>query len=142
MKRSPLRRTPMARGKTRVGAAAKRRIRAGGPLSKGRASLGLTAWRVLVEKLTERAEGRCENPVCRRRGSLDPHHVIKRSQGGADHEGNLVMICRTCHRATDLPHGEGRLRILRLYATHSQTGFMFLKDLESHDRVLWPDGLY
>jgi 5-methylcytosine-specific restriction endonuclease McrA len=31
-------------------------------------------------------------------GSLDPHHRIRRSQGGPDKAWNLVSVHRVCHR--------------------------------------------
>ena len=31
-------------------------------------------------------------------GRLDPHHVIRRSQGGKDEVANLRSVHRTCHR--------------------------------------------
>ena len=31
-------------------------------------------------------------------GRLDPHHVIRRSQGGKDEVGNLRSVHRVCHR--------------------------------------------
>ena len=58
MKRSPLRRS-----RRRVGAAAQKRIRAGGPLAKGRSSLSLPVWRALVAEATRLAGGRCLNPT-------------------------------------------------------------------------------
>ena len=38
----------------------------------------------------------CE--VCARVAN-DPHHVIHRSQGGTDHEHNILYVCRECHNA-------------------------------------------
>jgi hypothetical protein len=36
------------------------------------------------------------------RGVLDPHHVVKRSQGGALMDpDNVVTMCRDCHEWTD-----------------------------------------
>jgi hypothetical protein len=35
-------------------------------------------------------------------GPLDPHHVLPRGRGGADHEGNLITLCRAHH---DWVHG-------------------------------------
>lgn len=109
MRRVALRRTPMRRGTRRVGQAARERVRAGGVLSKGRESATLARWRVLVADLKERCGGRCEMPWCARRGRLEPHHVTKRSQGGPDAPGGVVMLCRDCHRATERPYAKGRL---------------------------------
>jgi HNH endonuclease len=41
-------------------------------------------------------EGACR--VCRR-ASWERHHLIPRSQGGADVEENIAPICFDCHRA-------------------------------------------
>lgn len=30
---------------------------------------------------------------------LEVHHIIYRSQGGSDEEGNLITLCHTCHKA-------------------------------------------
>lgn len=146
MKRSPMRRTRMARGKVRVGAAAKRRIRAGGPLSKGRQSLGLVAWRALVDELRSRARERCEVPTCRKSVGLrgDPHHVVKRSAGGADDLHNLVYICRDHHRATDLSaDNRDCLSVTKLWADAvKQIGFRFWWSNMPHrdlDLILWSE---
>jgi 5-methylcytosine-specific restriction endonuclease McrA len=58
----------------------------------------------LVKSLTVRCRHRCENPWCRSGARLDPHHVIKRSQGGLSTPSNLTMLCRPCHDDTDRSH--------------------------------------
>lgn len=98
-----MKRSPMKRGTRPVGAAAKARREHGGPRVVGRESLPVPEWMVLKAALYHRAHGRCENPLCRRAGGLDPHHVVKASAGGADTAENIVMLCRRCHDATDLP---------------------------------------
>lgn len=129
MKRSPLR-----RGKTRVGAAARRRVRAGGVLAKGRQSLTLALWRDLVAQAIRLDRGRCANPRCRKKSRLEPHHVIKRSAGGPDAIHNVLSLCHACHRRTDLPLGE-RLVVFSLgpgrFAFEYPEG-----DPEVHDRNL------
>ena len=91
MKRSaPLRRTRM------------RRI---GPKGRAKAKR-LDAIRPLLEA---RSGGRCEHPLCRRySNNLDRHHLVKRSQGGADVLENLVLLCRFDHRRLDLPDDHPR----------------------------------
>ena len=37
----------------------------------------------------------CE--VCGRPAQGEPHHIIPRSVGGADHKLNLIQLCRRCH---------------------------------------------
>jgi hypothetical protein len=36
---------------------------------------------------------------CNSMGPLHPHHIIFKSQGGADHPANLITVCWKCHRA-------------------------------------------
>ena len=96
----------------RLGAAARQRIRAGGVLSKGRASLSLIEWNALKARVFKRAGRRCEH--CKRKAPLEAHHVKKRSAGGADDERNLVALCggpKGCHARTDFPLAKGRLVI-------------------------------
>ena len=82
-RRTPLRRTRM------------RRV---GP--KGRArQKRLETLRPMIET---RANGRCENPFCRKAARLDLDHIDKRSQGGPDTPENIVALDRGCHRRRDL----------------------------------------
>ena len=62
----------------------------------------------LVKSLKSRAYGRCENPLCRTWANLDPHHVVKRSQGGKSGMDNLVALCRVCHYDTDRAQDDQR----------------------------------
>lgn len=75
--------------------------------------------REILPLLLERAGGCCENPLCKGRARLDPHHVQKRSQGGGETLDNLVALCRwPCHDALDLPDGHrDALRIWRVDET-------------------------
>ena len=111
MKRSPLRRrVPLRRGSRRLGQAARERVKAGGPIAKGRPALGLEAYRALVAHVMERANHRCER--CGRASALDPHHAVFRSRGGADDAATVVAVCRwVCHRLVDQPYRRGRLRV-------------------------------
>ena len=36
--------------------------------------------------------------VCGRYTEAPPHHLVKRSQGGADIADNLITVCVECHR--------------------------------------------
>lgn len=47
-------------------------------------------------------------------GPLDLHHVVKRSQGGADEPRNLTRLCRGHHDATDGAYARGRLVVTPL----------------------------
>ena len=79
------------------------RSRRKAPTTAGRPSLARHEYVQLVASLTVLASGRYENPWCRVRERLDPHHIVKRSQGGADESGNIIMLCRRCHSDTDRP---------------------------------------
>lgn len=58
--------------------------------------------KVVRAELMVRANGRCEVPWCRRlKGPLDPHHVVKRSQGGTDDRRNCLLLCRPHHDAAE-----------------------------------------
>ena len=96
----------------RLGAAARRRIKAGGSLAKGRPSLPLVEWNALKARVFLRAGWRCEH--CHRKLHLDPNHVVKRSQGGADTDDGVVALCRSCHDLTDWPYARGRLIVTPL----------------------------
>ena len=114
MKRAQLRRrTPLRRGTRRIGQAARERVRAGGPLAVGRASLPLVDYRLLVSHLViDRAHGRCE--FSGQRGLLDPAHVRARSAGGQDSADNIVILAREIHEQMSAPYRTGRLLIAPL----------------------------
>lgn len=84
-------------------------MRAGGKLAVGRPSVTRAEYGVLVAHVLERANHRCER--CGRRGTLDPHHVLPRSRGGADDEHNLTILCRGCHDLTAIAFQHGRLLV-------------------------------
>jgi 5-methylcytosine-specific restriction endonuclease McrA len=108
-----MRRSSTLRTRVRVGQAARRRIRAGGPLALGRPSADVEAWREIRAQILARAQWRCQ--ACRVRARLEVHHVIKRAQGGSDFDlDRLVALCAPCHTQTDAPYGRGRLVITPL----------------------------
>jgi hypothetical protein len=111
-----MKRTPLRRGRVRLGARARARVRAGGKLAVGRASATHAEWRATVARCLDRANGRCE--MCGWRRALDPNHVRKRGQGGTDDgDTNVVVLCRWgCHRRCDAPYRDGRLLIAPLGA--------------------------
>ncbi len=85
--------------------------------------------RALWPALLQRAAGRCEVPWCRSKSPpLDPHHVIKRSQGGKDVPENVVVVCRADHDATDLPVDDPRK--LRF-------AYIINEDLEPNFFLVW-----
>lgn len=45
----------------------------------------------------ERAGGACE--LCGATDNLEMHHIVPLCNGGAHDVGNLILVCRTCHRA-------------------------------------------
>lgn len=84
----------------------------------GRHSLDRAAWRMLKAELWVRSQGRCEVPDCRVATLLDPHHIVKRSQGGADTLDNLVALCRAHHQQTDAAYADGRLIVTSVPGPH------------------------
>jgi hypothetical protein len=112
MKRGkPMRRTPMKRSvfKRPNRTYLRSRRKGHGGAVAGRESATTSAWAKMVEEVKARHGHRCAVPWCRRSGPLDPQHVVKRSQGGADtlgnpaagDPGNLLPLCRTCHECAD-----------------------------------------
>lgn len=116
MKRgSPMKRTPMRR----TGRLRSRRMGHKGTVA-GRSSVTPARWQEIRTALYDRHGNRCCVPWCRRSGLLDPQHVKKRSQGGADdignpaagEPGNLVPLCRRCHDLADnAPDGPTKLHL-------------------------------
>src|SRR6266478_4114358 len=97
----------------RVGAAARRRIKNGGPRATGRPAASLEEWAVTRRLVFRRARWRCQ--ACGRWGTLEVHHVLKRAQGGSDFDlDRLVALCPPCHAQTDAPYARGRLVITPL----------------------------
>jgi HNH endonuclease len=98
IRRAPQRRQRMAR---------RARIRAMSPRRRAVAA----DYTAFVLGIKDRDGWRCM--YCRTRsGPLDPHHVVKRSQGGVLMDpDNVVTLCRTCHDWTDAAYAssEGRL---------------------------------
>ena len=126
--------------RARLGNAARRRIRAGGPLAKGRPAATLAQWRKIVTEVKARAQERCEVKLhvwfCYTKGG-DPHHVVKRSAGGADHPDNVVWLCRAHHNQTDAAYAKGRLIIGALGSGR----FMFRVDYASDKHAARREGL-
>ena len=103
------------RARVRVGAAARRRIQAGGPRATGRPAASLEEWAAIRRVVFRRARWRCQ--ACGRGGALEVHHVVKRAQGGSDFDfDRLVALCPPCHAQTDAPYARGRLVITPLGA--------------------------
>ena len=96
------------------------------------------ALKALMPALLARAGSRCETPWCRRRAKLDPHHHPKRSQGGTERLDTVVLLCRPCHNATDLPAGNGRLDI-RVQQVDGRPIAIFVQGDLLQARPLLPD---
>jgi len=61
--------------------------------------------------------------------ALDPHHVIKRSAGGALADpNNIIAVCRECHRMTDNEFRRGRLVITPLGDERFSCFILFARD--------------
>jgi 5-methylcytosine-specific restriction endonuclease McrA len=56
----------------------------------------------LRQEIFERDDWKCRH--CGNRQTLDPHHVIFRSQGGDNDKSNLLTLCRRCHDAVHDRH--------------------------------------
>jgi len=65
-----------------------------------RLRLDLERYRQLKLKILERDGWKCQQ--CGRRDQLQIHHMIRRSQSGADCEENLIVLCSSCHRSLHL----------------------------------------
>lgn len=86
-----MKRTPLKRGPSRLKRST--RIR---PVGK-RGAADREAIERVRQVVLARAGQRCER--CGERRPLDLHHRLPRSRGGAHEAGNLVALCRVCHRA-------------------------------------------
>lgn len=60
------------------------------------------AYDLLRRSILQRDGWRCQN--CGTRQQLDVHHIVPRSRGGADHERNLITLCRSCHEELEWIH--------------------------------------
>lgn len=65
----------------------------------------LQARGLFLHVVPREAMTRCPDPA------RDCHHVVKRSQGGADDLNNCISICRVMHDLTDEAAFRGRLSI-------------------------------
>ena len=89
------------------------------------------AYQRVVAHVFARARGRCEVVMGLRcsRSALDPHHVMKRSAGGALADpSNIIAVCRHCHRMTDNEFRRGRLVITSLGNERFSCFILFARD--------------
>jgi len=59
---------------------------------------GLKHWGSIVAKFCKVFKYQCQ--ACRKRCTKDRltvHHIIPREFGGDEDDGNLILLCRTCH---------------------------------------------
>ena len=59
--------------------------------------LDADSYRQLRLQILERDGWQCQH--CGRRDQLQIHHIVRRSQSGADCEENLIVLCGECHRS-------------------------------------------
>jgi 5-methylcytosine-specific restriction endonuclease McrA len=72
----------------------------GGYPKHPRVRLRTEQYRELRLHILERDGWKCQH--CGRRDRLQIHHIILRSQLGADGEENLLVLCSSCHRSLHL----------------------------------------
>ena len=64
-------------------------------------------WRKVRERFLS-AHPLCEE--CRKRGMTTPaqevHHILPLGRGGANHESNLMALCKRCHSAISAKDGD------------------------------------
>jgi 5-methylcytosine-specific restriction endonuclease McrA len=66
------------------------------PPGRPRIRLDAEAYSILRTRILERDGWRCQ--ACGSFVGLEIHHIQPRSQSGGDSEGNLITLCRNCHR--------------------------------------------
>jgi len=84
-----------------------------------RVRLDREGYREFKMKILERDDWKCQH--CGRRNELEIHHLVRRSQSGADCEENLIVLCSGCHRwlhagglwAFDQQHGQAPVATMR-----------------------------
>jgi 5-methylcytosine-specific restriction endonuclease McrA len=69
-------------------------------------------YRQLTQKILERAGWKCQH--CSRRNQLQIHHMIRRSQSGADREENLIVLRGNCHRSIHLKADQPPARVSKM----------------------------
>jgi 5-methylcytosine-specific restriction endonuclease McrA len=94
-----------ARHVQQAGSADRPQVRADHSRSTDRPHVGAERATQTIPPATRRAVlrrhgKRCAVPGCRNHRFLDVHHVVPRSEGGAHHSDNLVVLCGAHHRAT------------------------------------------
>jgi 5-methylcytosine-specific restriction endonuclease McrA len=72
---------------------------------RARLRLDSAAYDELKREILERDGWRCQH--CGRRERLEIHHLIRRSQSGADCEDNLILLCNRCHHSIHLSSATG-----------------------------------
>jgi 5-methylcytosine-specific restriction endonuclease McrA len=120
-----MKRTRMKRTGFRA-ARARKRLR---PVSKKTREGRWLALRTLRKHVLARAKGKCEFVAgTGHDGPVDCHHVVKRSQGGADDASNLVALCRRHHQDTDRPFSKTRLVVTPLGAERFEFAEVTVRD--------------
>ncbi len=52
--------------------------------------------KILEQKVLDRDNNTCQN--CGAVFEIDVHHIVYKSRGGSDSVGNLITLCRVCHK--------------------------------------------
>ena len=82
----------------------------------------------------------CE--VCGNTYGLQKHHIVKRSQGGGDHEDNLIWLCWDCHHGTYGVHGKHGHELDKKLKLKLQAKYFAQGKTESEVRKLMGGRLY
>jgi 5-methylcytosine-specific restriction enzyme A len=69
--------------------------------SPSSAATDLPGWGKLRAAVQERDGYRCRG--CGAMGRLSVHHVLPVAEGGRNEIGNLILLCRDCHRSATFP---------------------------------------
>ncbi len=83
----------------------------------------------LREYILHRDNHKCQNPNCKNKDKnpiLNIHHIIYRSEGGADTPKNLITLCNKCHTPKN----------------HKKNGFLYQWMLEKHKVKTFKDSTF
>ena len=95
----------------------KRRKRRPGDAPRRKGAVDAATWSHLIRWVFNADEWTCAG--CQREGiALQAHHILPRSQGGKDHEQNLISLCPRCHAEQD--GGKWRQNMARFFLIAEQ----------------------
>jgi len=58
-------------------------------------------WSKVRYRVLLRDKNTCQMCLAQETTKLHIHHILKRIEGGTDHEDNLITVCPKCHRSAD-----------------------------------------